>query len=73
MTTFSKEADFERAVIHELTTPELCLTAVQQYGRALWHVPVEHKTPELCLAAVKQEARLIEDCPYSILELMSQT
>ena len=41
----------------ELKTPELCLAAVNNDGRAIDLVPRELCTPELCLAAVKSTAR----------------
>ena len=37
-----------------LKTPELCLAAVREYGRALESVPDELKTDEICLVAVRQ-------------------
>ncbi|MFW6015494.1 MAG: DUF4116 domain-containing protein [bacterium] len=39
-------------------TPELCMIAVKQDGRALKYV--KSQTPEICMEAVKQDGRLLE-------------
>ena len=52
-------------------TPEMCLTAVQQYGWTIQYVPEELRTPELCLVAITQDPDTLKYSPFSVLELMS--
>ena len=47
-------------------TPEACLAAVKQDGRALHYVPENLKSPEICLEAVKRNAWAITDVPESM-------
>jgi hypothetical protein len=50
-------------VPEDLKTQELCLVAVQDFGRTLDFVPEAFKTPELCLAAVQQDVRALQYVP----------
>ena len=42
------------------------MAAVQQYGKALKHVPDEMKTGEICLAAVKQNVMALKYVPEAM-------
>jgi len=49
-----------------LKTPELCLAAVQQDGRALNYVPEALRTPELYLTAVQQNIEALNYVPEDL-------
>lgn len=47
-------------------TPEICMAAVQQDGRALMYVPESMRTPELCMTAVRQDGLALEYVPSNL-------
>lgn len=47
-------------------TQEMCLTAVEEYGRTLKYVPDEMKTLELCLIAVKNDHTALKYVPEAL-------
>ena len=58
-----------RYATKELITPEMCLLAVKNEGRALCYVPEEMKTPELCMEAVKNYGEALGYVPEKMKTL----
>jgi hypothetical protein len=54
-------------ILGQFLTPEICLAAVQQYGRALEYVPEHLRTRELCMAAVQQDGCALRWIPDELL------
>ena len=54
-------------VPEELKTPEVCLAAVKNAGRALAFVPDALKTPDFCLAAVRSNGCALEYVPDELI------
>ena len=48
-------------------TPELCMAAVQERGRALYYV--EHQTPDVCIAAIRENSDSMKYIDINLLEM----
>jgi hypothetical protein len=57
------QAPLFRDVPEALRTPELCLEAVREDGRALSEVPQELRTLEVCMEAVRQAGWVLQHVP----------